>query len=105
MYARIARAKFRTDQGEEAIRVARETLDTARRLPGFRKVTYYYDRASGWGFAVSHWDTAAQADASVEGLRGLVDQFRPHYDESALSAQGAFDITGPLPSFEIIAEG
>ena len=52
MYSRIGRARFRTEKGDEVVRVARESVATFQRQPGFQSVAFHYDRASGWGVAV-----------------------------------------------------
>ena len=104
MYARIGRARFRPEQSEEVIRVAQESLETFRRIDGFGGVTYLYDRTSGWGVAVQLWETQAAADAAPEKLRPVLDQFAPYFAEAAQSTPGSFDVIGPLPTFEVVAQ-
>ncbi len=47
LYARVNRARFHTEHSDDVIRVARESLDFFEGLPGFERITYLYDRASG----------------------------------------------------------
>jgi hypothetical protein len=47
MYARIGRLRFHPGHRAEVIRIAQESLPTFRSLPGFVRVTYLYDDASG----------------------------------------------------------
>ena len=101
MYARVGRGRFRPEQSEAVIQIAQDSLATYRRASGFRGVTYLYDRGSGWGVAMSLWDTAADAAAVVEALRPTLEQFAAHYAEGA---QTAPDVVGPLPIFEVIAQ-
>ncbi len=103
MYSRIARAKFDTTKSEDVIKVAKEAVGTTKRLSGFRSVTYHYDRASGWGFAVSMWDTKEQADAAAEKLRSVNEAFAPYRTNK--QHQTADVVAGPLPSFEVVAQG
>src|SRR5215218_3988094 len=104
MYARIARAKFLPEQSDEVVEVAGQCLAVFQQQPGFQQMTYYYDRASGWGIAAGHWDTVAHADAATAAAQRTLDRFIPLFDEPARSAAGSFDFSGPLPLFEIIAQ-
>jgi len=101
MYARLARARFRPERSEEVIQIAQESLETYRRAHGFKGVTYLYDRASGWGFALSQWETAADAEAVVAQLRPTVAAFAAHGVDGG---QAAPDVAGPLPIFEVVAQ-
>lgn len=102
MYGRIARAKFQTDTSEEVIKVARESIPTFQRLPGFQSVTYLYDRTSGWGVSMSLWDTAEHADAAAAGTRSVVEQFAPF---RANASDTPNVVEGALPTFEVIGQG
>ena len=102
MYSRIGRARFRTDKSDEVVRVARESVATFQRQPGFQSVVFHYDRASGWGVAVSVWDTKEHADAAPEGTRSVTEQFAPF---RVIPGQTPDTVEGPLPSFEIVAQG
>ncbi len=102
MYSRIARAKFRTDKSDDVIRVAKEGVAVTKKLAGFQSVSYHYDRESGWGFALSVWDTKEHADAAAEGLRSVVEAFGPY---RVTSSPAGDTVEGPLPSFEVIAQG
>lgn len=104
MFARIARARFRPEESEEVIRVARESLNTFKRLPGFQRVTYLYDRASGWGFAISLWASEEDATASIVGLTDVVEEFAPYWAQEPTAESPTFDVIGQLPTFEVIAE-
>jgi quinol monooxygenase YgiN len=102
MYSRVARAKFDTSKSEEVIKIAQEAIGKTQSLPGFRSVSYHYDRSSGWGISVSIWDTKEQADAAAEGIREIVEAFTAF----RVKQQGAADvIDGPLPTFEVVAQG
>lgn len=103
MYSRIARAKFDTTKSEDVIKVAKEAVGTAKRLSGFRSVAYHYDRESGWGFSVSIWDTKEQADAATEKLRSVAEAFAPYRTNK--QQQTADTVEGPLPCFEVVAQG
>jgi hypothetical protein len=41
MHSRIGRAKFRTDKGDDVIRVAQESVATFKRQPGFQSVLFH----------------------------------------------------------------
>lgn len=105
MYAHIARARFQTEHSDDVIRVARESVDTFRALAGFVHVTHLYDRTSGWGFALSTWETEADADAAVVPLAEVTDRFAKYWADNASSEPGFFDVIGALPTFEVVAEG
>ncbi len=102
MHSRIARAKFRTDKGDEVINVAEGSVATFQRQPGFRSVSFHYDRASGWGFSVSLWDTKEHAEAANEGTRGVTEQFGQYRVNPGPTGDA---VEGTLPSFEVIAQG
>ena len=102
MYARLDRGRFRPECSEEVIQIAQESMEAYRRAQGFQGVTYLYDRTSGWGFALSQWETAADAEAVVVQLRPTVDAFARHRAKATADPP---DVSGPLPIFEIIAEG
>lgn len=102
MYSRIARAKFNTSKSEDVIRVAKEGVAATKKLAGFQSVTYHYDRASGWGFSVSVWDTKEHADAATQGLRSTAEAFAPFRTSQQ---QTADVVEGPLPTFEVVAQG
>ncbi len=102
MYSRIARARFRPETAEEVIKVAKDSIGTFQKLPGFQSVIYHYDRVSGWGFSISLWETKEQADAAMEGLRSVTEAFAP----LRVSQQPTGDpLEGALPTFEVIAQG
>lgn len=97
MFARIGRARFRPEESEEVIRVARESLDTLKRLPGFQRMTYLYDRASGWGFAISLWAREEDA-ASVTGLTDVVEELAPYWAEEPTTESLTFHIIEQFPT-------
>lgn len=102
MYSRIARAKFRTDKSDDVIRVAKEGVAAHKKLAGFQSVTYLYNRESGWGFSFGLWDTKEHADAAMEGMRGIVESFGPYRVNPGPAGD---TVEGPLPSFEVVAQG
>lgn len=103
MDSRIARGKFRTDKSDYVIRVAKEGVAATKKLAGFQSVAYHYDRASGWGFSVSVWDTKEHADAATQGLRSAAEAFAPF--RTSQEQQTADVVEGPLPIFEVVAQG
>lgn len=105
MHAQIARARFQPEHGDDVIQVARESLDAYRELTGFVRVTHLYDRTSGWGFALSTWETEADADAALVPLAKVTDRFAQYWATDHLSSEpGFFDVIGALPTFEVVAE-
>jgi hypothetical protein len=102
MFAGVQRARFLPEHGDDVIRVAQQSLDTLREMPGLQRMTYLYDRASGWGFAISLWTSEGDARAVGERLTDIRDQFAPYWAGDIGSA--VHDVTGTLPSFEVIAE-
>jgi len=58
-------------------------------------VVFHYDRASGWGFATSLWDTKEHADAAAEGTRSVVEQFAPFRVNPGSTVD---PLEGPLPA-------
>jgi len=105
MYAHIARARFQPEHSDDVIQVARDSIDAYRELAGFVRVTHLYDRASGWGFALSTWQTEADAKAAVVPLASVTDRFAKYWAEHPSSEPGFFDVIGALPTFEVVAEG
>ncbi|MFH0342003.1 MAG: hypothetical protein ACHBNF_07695, partial [Chromatiales bacterium] len=103
IHSRIGRGRFRTDKSDDVIRVAKESVATFQRQPGFQSVVFHYDRASGWGVAVSLWDTKEHAAAALEGTRSVTEQFAPF--RVTPGQQTPDTIEGPLPTFEVIAQG
>lgn len=105
MFSRVYWAKFRPEEGEEVIRVARESIPVFNRLPGFERVTYLYDQASGLGFAFSVWASSEDAQASGERVANVVEQFGRYAVEEPEGASPAFGVDTSFPVFEVIAEG
>ncbi len=102
MFASVQRARFGPEQSEDVIRVARASLDTLRDMPELQRMTYLYDRASGWGFAISTWTSEEDARAVDERLADIADQFAPYWAGDIGS--DVHDVTSSLPSFEVIGE-
>lgn len=102
VYSRIARAKFDTTKSAEVVKVAQDSVATFQRLPGFQSVAFHYDRSSGWGIAVSLWDTKEHADAVPEGTKDVVAAFAIH---RANRHQPTDTLEGALATFEVIAQG
>ncbi len=103
MYARIGRLRFHPGHRAEVIRIAQESLPTLRSLPGFVRMTYLYDDASGWGFAVSLWATAEDLDAANARLASVAQQFAA-YGVGDLEDEAAHAVIGRLPTLEVIAD-
>jgi heme-degrading monooxygenase HmoA len=103
MFARIGRLRFRPGHNEEVVRIARESLTLVQGLPGFQRITYFYDRTSDWGFAVSLWATEQDADASGERMASVAEQFAV-YGAGKLDDDEAHALIGSLPTLEVIAE-
>jgi heme-degrading monooxygenase HmoA len=103
MFARIGRLRFRPGHRAEVVRIAQESLPTVRALPGFVRMTYLYDDASGWGVAVSLWATAEDADASDARLASVAEQFAA-YGAGDLDDEQAHAVSGRLPTLEVIAD-
>ena len=101
MYSRIGRAKFRTDESEAVIGIAQEGAAAFRSQPGFQSVTYLYDRSSGWGFAVSHWDTREHAEAASEATRDIAAKFQQYRSNPG---EPPDTVEGMLPTFEVVAQ-
>jgi len=104
MYVQIARARFKPEHGDDIIRAARESIDAYRELTGFVHVTHLYDRATGWGWAISTWETEADAKAAVVPLAKVTDRFAQYWADHPNSEPGFFDVVGALPTFEVVAE-
>ncbi len=106
MHAQIARARFQPEHSDDVVRTARESIDAYQALTGFVHVTHLYDRTSGWGFALSTWETEADAEAALVPLAEVTDRFARYWATDHPSSEpGFFDILGALPTFEVVAEG
>jgi len=104
MFARIDRARFHPDQSDEVIRVAQESLDHFRGLPGFQRITYLYDRTSGWGFGLSLWSNQQDANAAAGRYANVAQQFAPYAIGESNDDPARNRVDGPLQTFEVIAE-
>jgi quinol monooxygenase YgiN len=75
MYARVNAAPGRVDLTEESLAVWREhVLPAAREQPGFRALLVLGDRGSGKSYAITLWETQADAERSLDSeymRRGL----------------------------------
>lgn len=104
MYSRVFWAKFRPDQSDEVVRVCRDAVPVFQGLPGFRRVTFLYDRGSGLGWTIALFDTEEQARSCVDHLQDIIATFGKHAvvsgdDPVTLGADTSF------PMFEVVAEG
>jgi hypothetical protein len=105
MYSRVYWTMFRPEEGDQVVRVAQESIPVHQALPGFRRVTYLYDRESGLGMAIELFDTQEQAESAVDHLQTVIDAFGAY---AAPQPEGSSPSLGPdttLPILEVIAEG
>lgn len=105
MFSRVYWTMFRPEESDQVVRVARESIPIHQGLPGFRRITYLYDRESGLGMAVELFDTREQAESAPDHLRSVIDEFGKYAVQHPADSGPSLGADTTLPMLEVIAEG
>lgn len=105
MFSRIYWARFRPEESDNVVRVARESVPVHQRSPGFQRITYLYDRDSGLGVAIEVFETEEQAESGRDHVKSVIDAFAEYVAEQPSGTRPLLEQNTALPILEVIAEG